>query len=93
MTALAVLPIEVPDISILGSWDWTVFDVFSSKSDPQRSASRLIAGGADDIVVVFLVLVGLPVVSLGASLFFLLRSLCSCFFKVFPVTHWSCVSA
>ena len=45
MFALALLLNDVPSIGILGSWDWTVFDVFSSKSDPQRRPSRLMAGG------------------------------------------------
>ena len=77
---MAVLHKDVSDICTLGSWDWIVFDVLSSKSNSQRSPSRLIAGGSHHIIIFFLMLVGLPAVSLAASLLFalLVATLISC---------------
>ena len=49
--------------------------------------------GGLHIFLLFLMLGGLPVGFLCASLFFLALAPCPYFFQVFPVTHWSCVSA
>ena len=71
MCPLAVLRNDVSIIGILGSWDWSFFDVFSSKSDPQRRPSRLMAGsGASHCCHVF----GARWVPCGRSLSFSLLS-------------------
>ena len=88
MCPQAVLRKDVSDISILGSWDWTVFDVFSFKSDPQRNPSRVIAeGGVDTVLFCFWCLLGFLVGSLSASLLFFLLATLPLIFEVFPAAH------
>ena len=59
---MAVLHRDVSDIGVLGSCNWTVFDVFWIVLDPQRDPSRLIAGGGHHVLV-FFCLLGSPWVS------------------------------